>query len=118
MKRIAFAVSALLALASCAPAFAQTAKTSLNLSSAITAGGTFQVVFTADITRKGCLIENPTTATEVLYVNFGSASPSASNSFSLAPGQSIACSSPSVILTDTVEVMGATTGHGFIATVQ
>jgi len=91
---------------------------SANLSSTIATGGTFQSLAAASISRNGCLIQNPTTATEPLYVNVGSASPSTANSFSLAAGASFNCSVAGVVITDALQVEAATTGHAFIAVVQ
>ena len=103
-----------LALAQNAPA------SSTNASGTITTGGAFQTLIApnAAANRKGCLIQNPTTATEVLYVNVGSASPSTANSFSLAAGASFSCNAAGVTVSDTISVEAATTSHAFVATYQ
>ena len=72
----------------------------------------------ASANRKGCLIQNPTTASEVLYVNVGSASPSTANSFSLAAGATFSCNAAGVTVSDTISVEAATTSHAFVATYQ
>lgn len=113
----ALTLACLLAAAGPALAHEQQAA-SANLSSTIATGGTFQSLAVANIGRVGCLIQNPTTATEPLYVNVGSASPSTGNSFSLAAGASFNCSVAGVVITDAIQVEAATTGHAFIAVVQ
>lgn len=104
------------------PAFAGApqAPASQNVSGTVTTGGTFQqIIPSAPGTRAGCLIENPTTASEVLYVFFGpTASATTSNSFVLAAGAAITCGSGPYTVTDAVQVTGATTGHAFIASFQ
>ena len=116
MKRLILA--ALMALAPAA-AWAQTQPvTSLNASGTVAAGGTFQTVFAADPSRNGCLIQNPTTATEALYVNVGSAAPATANSFSIAAGATFSCNVAGHVLTDKVTLEAATTGHAFTAVAQ
>jgi hypothetical protein len=96
------------------------ALTTTNVSSTITSGGSFQSVIAALNTRAGCLIENPTTATEPLYVYFGAnSSATAATSISLAPGGVTSCASGSGgVLTDNVSLEAATTGHAFVAMKQ
>jgi hypothetical protein len=111
----------MMALAALIPAsaFAQTQPvTSLNGSTTVATGGTFQTALAADPGRHGCLIQNPTTATEPLYVNVASASPSTANSFSLAPGSSFSCLSGGTVVTDKITVTAATTGHAFVMVSQ
>ncbi len=113
----------ILALACAFPAWALAQNVpsgSTNASGTITAGGTFQTLIapSASANRKGCLIQNPTTASEVLYVNVGSASPSTANSFSLAAGATFSCNAAGVTVTDTISVEAATTSHAFVATYQ
>ncbi len=93
--------------------------TTTNASGTVTLGGTFQSVLAANSARRGCLIQNPSTATEVLYVFFGAnASATTSNSIMLTAGSSVNCASDGVVLTDNVSVTGATTSHAFIAMSQ
>ena len=89
--------------------------TSTDASGTVTLGGTYQTVIASNATRKGCLIQNPTTATEVLSVKVGTmAAP-----FTIAAGGSLNCGSPGgVIATDTITVTAATTGHAFSAVYQ
>jgi hypothetical protein len=88
--------------------------TSTDDSGTITTGGSYQTVIAASGSRKGCLIQNPTTATEVLNVKFGTmASP-----FTLLPGMSIGCNQGSLVLQDAVTAMAPTTAHAFAALAQ
>lgn len=90
--------------------------TSTAASGTVAAGGTFQSIIAASGSRLGCLIENPTTATEPLYVFFGAnGSATTGNSVSLAPGGSVACSTGLVVLQDNISVTAATTSHAFTA---
>jgi hypothetical protein len=114
------AVSALCLLPGLALAGAGQPLTSQNISTTIAAGGSFQNLAGAGAnpSRNGCLIQNPTTATEPLYVHFGSDSATAANSYSLAPGASISCGVPGGVITDTIQVEATTTAHAFIAEIQ
>jgi hypothetical protein len=91
---------------------------SQNVSGTITSGGSFQTLSGANPSRNGCVIENPTTATEPLYVNVGSASPTTTNSFSLAPGAAFNCGAAGIVVTDALQVEAATSTHAFVALVQ
>lgn len=96
------------------PVTAAFARTSTNASSTVTAGGTYQTLFAASTTRKGCLIQNPTTATEVLNVRLAGAAV-----FTLPAGATFNCAAPSgVVASDLVEVTAATTAHAFTAVSQ
>jgi hypothetical protein len=88
--------------------------TSSDDSSTITAGGSYQTIIAASGTRRGCLIQNPVTATEVLNVKFGAMT----NPFTLLAGMSIGCNQGGVVLQDAVSAMAATTGHAFAALAQ
>jgi hypothetical protein len=88
--------------------------TSTDNSGTIAAGGSYQTIIAAGGTRKGCQIQNPTTATEVLNVKFGTMA----NPFTLLPGMSIGCNQGSLVLQDIVTGMAATTSHAFAATAQ
>jgi hypothetical protein len=92
--------------------------TSQNLSTTIASGGAFQTLTGANPSRNGCLIQNPTTASEPLFVYFGSGSAATTASASLAPGASISCSIPGAVVTDAIQVEAATTSHAFFAEVQ
>lgn len=120
MKRLLLGLSIALALPVMAMAQTNTAP-SANISNAVTAGLTFQTLIGGPSSgRRGCMIQNPTTATEVLYVNFGAlASATVDNSYSLAAGASINCASPGgLVISDPVNVMATTTGHKFTANAQ
>ena len=97
-----------------------TGVTSTNNSGSIITGGTFQTLLAANAARKGCLIQNPTTATEPLYVSVAVATASASiaKSYSLAPGASFSCASGLAVITDNIAVTAATTAHAFVETDQ
>jgi hypothetical protein len=81
----------------------------------ITTGGTFQTVFALNLSRVNCLIENPTTATEVLYVHYTAASATLANSVSLNAGSSFNCAGGNTMATGAISVTAATTGHAFMA---
>lgn len=88
--------------------------TSTDASGTITSGGSYQTVIAASGTRKGCSVQNPTTATEVLNVKFGTMA----NPFTLLAGMSIGCNQGGLVLQDAVTATAATTGHAFAATAQ
>lgn len=93
--------------------------TPTNDSLAITTGGTAQNALASNAARKACTIQNPSLATdqnivtaEFLYVRFGGSAAANSDSFGLAPGQSISCDPLGIgVYTTAVSVEGATTGH-------
>lgn len=89
--------------------------TSTDASGTVTLGGTYQTVLAASSARKGCLIQNPTTATEVLNIKVGTmASP-----FTIPAGGSFSCSSPGgLVVTDLITLTAATTSHAFAAVSQ
>lgn len=91
-----------------------------NNSGTVTTGGTFQSVIAASTSRKACLIQNPVTATEPLFVNFvvTAVTPIVGNSFSLAAGQSISCVVGTMVISNEVRVTATTTGHAFTAMQQ
>jgi hypothetical protein len=84
-------------------------------SGTITTGGTSQQLAPINPTRSYLFIQNPTTATEVLYVNFTSAAAAAASSISLAAGASFTMTASDFASTEAVNVFGATTGHAFTA---
>ncbi len=96
------------------------AVTSTSGSSTVTTGGTFQSALASNANRKGCLIQNPATATENLLVFFGATgSATTATSFSLPAGAAISCATGAgFVLTDNVAVTGATTGHAYILVSQ
>lgn len=89
--------------------------TSTDNSGTITTGGSYQSVLASNANRKGCLIQNPSTATEVLNVKVGTmASP-----FTVAVGGTFNCAGPGgLVVTDTITATAATTGHAFSAVSQ
>lgn len=93
---------------------------STNISGTVTAGGTFQTILAANTTtRKGCSIENPTTATEPLLVYASTpSSPAAGASYSLGPGGIFNCASSNVVIGDAIAVTATTTGHAFTGNSQ
>ena len=88
---------------------------STDASGAVTTGGTYQTVFASNPGRKGCLIQTPTSATEVLNVKVGTmAAP-----FTLPVGQTFSCTNPGgLVITDAISVTAATTSHAFAAVSQ
>lgn len=90
--------------------------TSTDAHGTVVTGGTFQSVFAASGTRKGCTIQNPVTATETLFVYFGAnGSATTSNSIGLPPSWSITCAVGETVLQDNVSVTGATSAHAYVA---
>lgn len=85
---------------------------SVDASTTVTAGGVYQVVVSSDPSRLGCQVQNPPTASENLNVKQGT------SIFVLIPGATYTCSSGPTVVTDTIQVTGATTGHAFIASYQ
>lgn len=90
--------------------------TTTNDSGTVATGSTFQTAIAASASRLGCLVQNPTTASEVLFVYFGTnASATTAKSVTLGPGASISCVAGGTVLTDNVSVTAATSTHAFMA---
>lgn len=87
-------------------------------SATVATGGTFQTVFAANAGRHDCVIENPTTATEALYVHADAGSATTANSFSLAAGGVFNCAAYGIVTPDIVQVTAVTTAHAFVAKSQ
>lgn len=81
-------------------------------SGTITTGGTSQTVFAASESRRYLEIQN--ISDETMYVNFGAAATTDSNSFKIVAGGSYVNVS-NFCPTTTVTIIGATTGKKFIA---
>lgn len=94
--------------------------TTTSASGTVTLGGTFQSVLASNAGRNGCTIENPTTATEALYVFFGpNGSATTAKAISLAAGSSVTCAVGGLaVATDNVSVTATTTSHAFVANSQ
>jgi hypothetical protein len=85
-----------------------------NASGTVTLGGTYQTVFAASTSRKGCMIQNPTTATEILSVRQAGTAV-----WTIPIGATLQCGGPSeLIASDLFEITAATTGHAFTAVSQ
>jgi hypothetical protein len=82
-------------------------------SGTIATGGASQQVFAAAPTRSYLMCQNPTTATEPLFVNIGAAASTAAGSIELGPGGSFDFSH-NFIPTGAVNVTAATLGHRFV----
>lgn len=97
------------------PAAASEAAPSTDASSTVTSGGTYQTVFASNTSRKGCSIQNPTTATEVLNVRTKS-----TIVWTVPAGSVFNCSIGGIpgSISDLVEVTAATMGHAFTAASQ
>jgi len=92
----------------------QIAAPSSDISGTVTLGGTYQTVLASNSSRKGCLIQNPTTATEVLSVKVGTMA----QPYTLAAGAAFSCNNGPVVVTDTITLTAATTSHAFAGTAQ
>lgn len=88
--------------------------TSTDISGTVTLGGSYQTVAAASSSRKNCTIQNPTTATEVLNVKFGTMT----SPYTLNPGDSISALNGVVVATDAITLTAATTNHAFAGTCQ
>ena len=76
----------------------------------VTLGNTYQTAIASNSSRKGCLIQNPTTATEVLNVEVGTST----HPYTLAPGMTFACMvGGGRVITQDIKVTAATTSHAF-----
>lgn len=95
---------------------ASIALTTTNASGAITTGGTFQSILASSSTRKGCLVQNPLTATETLYVYFGAnGSATTANAIGLGPGASVTCAVGGLgVATDNVSATAPTSAHAYV----
>ncbi|HWE98839.1 MAG TPA: hypothetical protein VG248_03495 [Caulobacteraceae bacterium] len=93
-----------------------TAVTPTDAAGTIATGGTFQTVFASNSSRTNCLIANPITATETLFVHYTAASATTSNSIGLAAGAAFTCNGSGVVVTGAIQVEATTTGHAFVAT--
>lgn len=115
MKKLFLVSAALLAL--CSQAVPQANPDMYDAATlAITTGGTSQLVFNYNPSRRVIMIENPTTATEPLYCNLNApASLTLGNSFSLAAGQSFYQSQPNFVTKATINCNATTSAHVFMA---
>jgi hypothetical protein len=119
MRRLIAAAAALFLLAS--PALAQSiggtvfpgSALSLDLSGTVTLGGTYQLVFPQAANRKGCLIQNPPTATEALNVRVGLTAV-----FVVPVGGTFQCANGTMVVSDNIYVTAVTTSHAFSAVSQ
>lgn len=84
-------------------------------SGTITVGGTAQNAMAENASRKYMLIQNPSDATESLFVNFGADASAASASIELEPGGAYSMPDSGFLSTQRVSVVAATTSHRFIA---
>ncbi len=88
-------------------------------SGTVATGGVSQTLAVANANRNYLLIENPTNATEPLYINFtNAAAVGGSSSISLAPGGSFTMIAPAFVSTELVTVTATTTGHAFTSKEQ
>lgn len=101
-----------------------TTVTSTSRGGSIATGGTSQTLMLANAGRHGCFIQNPLSAAdegiataETIYLNFAStAAAPASTSIGLAPGQSFVCDvTAGFVEAEQINVVGATTGHLYVA---
>lgn len=85
----------------------------INRSGTITVGGTRQPLAAARSNRKYLFVQNPSTATESLYVDIN-ANAAVGTAIELLPGASLELTYP-VVPVSRVDVLAATTGHAFVA---
>ena len=90
-----------------------------NSSGTVTAGGTFQTLFTANTSRRICYVQNPSSASENLavFVYDGVKSETVANSISLPAGQrwTVAQGDGGSVISNRIDVTATTNGHAFIA---
>lgn len=96
------------------------AVTSTNGSTTVVTGNTFQTILASNASRKGCLIQNPSDATETLYVNVKDAVGSATKprSYQLPAGASFSCTYGGNVITDIINVTAVTSAHAFVESDQ
>lgn len=114
MRRILTALVGLAALAA-VPVTAQISRIIViqDGSGTITTANTSQQVFAAKADRGYLFCQNPTTATESLFVNYGASASTSAGSIELSPGgvsQFLGLAVP----TTNVTVTAATAGHRFV----
>lgn len=84
--------------------------------STVTVGGTSQQLFAINASRLYLFVQNPSSETESLFIDFTSnASTAAGVSIELKPGAAFEMTSNTFITTEKVTVNAVTTGHKFIA---
>ena len=87
------------------------AVTGTDKSGSISSGGVAQNAIASNSSRRGWCIQNPPTATEVLYVR-DSGTASATTGVALGAGQQV-CNSPGITATAAISVFAATTSHAY-----
>lgn len=86
--------------------------TTTDKSGTISTGGTAQSAIASNTSRKGWCIQNPSSATEDLFVRVNGTA-SATTGTDLSAGQAV-CNLPGMIDTSAVSVFAATTSHAFV----
>lgn len=86
---------------------------STDASGTVTTGGTYQTILASNTSRKGCTVQNPPTATEVLNIRVGS-----TTVFYVPVGGTFKCNSSGLVVSDTIYGTAATSGHAFSADYQ
>lgn len=88
---------------------------STDASFTVTTGGSYQTVLAANATRKACLFQNPTTATEVVTFKAGTQA----TAYTIAPGATFSCATTNgLVLTDAITATAATTSHAVAGSSQ
>jgi hypothetical protein len=114
MKKLIVCIALLLSTAAAQAQLHGATTTTVN--STISVTNAFQAALAANTGRAACVLQN--TGTHTMYVYFGVlASATTSNGFQIAPGQTISCNVPGVVLQDAVNITG-TAGDGYIVTSQ
>jgi hypothetical protein len=111
--------SILASLATPAPTYPN-GYTSTDGSGSLTAGTTasFTTILASSSTRHDCTIQNPSTATEVIYIHSTTASPTTANSFTLTPGSTFKCAGGGIVITDAISASAATNPHPYVLVSQ
>jgi len=81
------------------------------ISGTVTTGGVSQVALASNQFRRYILIQNPSTMTEPLFINFGSAAASATT-IEISVGQTLVFES-SFMTIEAINVYAASTGHRY-----
>lgn len=86
--------------------------TTTDKAGSISSGGVAQTAIASNASRKGWCVQNPSAATEDLFVR-ANGTASATTGLDLPPGQQV-CSGPTQVDTSAISVFAATTAHTFL----
>lgn len=91
------------------------ASSSTDRSTTVTTGGTAQQLMASNSSRKGCFIQNPSAATESLWISELTTAVAASPSIEIAAGASVQFDAGGYVPTGAISVIGATSTHKICA---